>query len=97
MNPTITTLDVREDFRSGQHPCDKIKSALSGVALGETLRLLVPFEPVPLYQIAEAKGLGHEARPTSGGDWEVLFTIDPSVSSSAQSGEISAASCGCTG
>src|SRR3954471_2422848 len=51
MNPKINTLDVRPDFRSGQHPCDKIQNALSNVGAGEALRLLVPFEPVPLFDL----------------------------------------------
>jgi uncharacterized protein (DUF2249 family) len=74
MTKRITTLDVREDFRSGQHPCDKIQNALAQVGDGEGLRLLVPFEPVPLFEVARNKGLTHEARQTPDGDWEVLFS-----------------------
>jgi len=74
MNQTIITLDVREEFRSGQHPCDKIQNALGQVGDGETLRLLVPFEPVPLFEVARNKGLTHVAKQTPGGDWEVLFS-----------------------
>ena len=76
MNQNIVTLDVREDFRSGEHPCDKIQDALNRVGSGQTLRLLVPFEPVPLFEVAEQKGLGHEAKQTPNGDWEVLFSHD---------------------
>lgn len=68
------TLDVRGDFRSGENPFGKIQSALGRVARGETLRLLVPFEPLPLYELARGKGLTHEARQTADGDWEVLFS-----------------------
>jgi uncharacterized protein (DUF2249 family) len=74
MTQNITTLDVRPDFRSGQHPCDKIQGALSNVRAGESLRLLVPFEPVPIYEVARTKGLTHEAKPIGGGEWEVLFS-----------------------
>ncbi len=74
MTQRILTLDVRADFRSGLHPCDKIQNALSRVDHGETLRLLVPFEPLPLFEVAQSKGLGHEARQTPEGDWEVLFS-----------------------
>ncbi len=74
MNQSITTLDVREDFRSGQKPCDKIQHALGQVGDGETLRLLVPFEPVPLFEIARNNGLTHHAKQIPGGDWEVLFS-----------------------
>lgn len=73
MNQKITTLDVREEFRAGLHPCDKIQNALGRVGNGEALRLLVPFEPVPLFEVAQTKGLTHDSRQMAGGDWEVLF------------------------
>lgn len=73
MNQNIITLDVREDFRSGHEPCEKIHNALKQVGASQTLRLLVPFEPVPLFEFARNQGLTHEARQTQGGDWEVLF------------------------
>jgi uncharacterized protein (DUF2249 family) len=94
MNSKINTLDVREDFRSGQHPCDKIKNAIGSVARGETLRLLVPFEPVPLFEAAASKGLGHQSKQTPEGDWEVLFSHDSDIA--AQSNGTPAA-CGCDG
>lgn len=74
MNKRTITLDVREDFRAGRRPCDKIQNALNQVDGEGTLRLLVPFEPVPLFEIARNKGLTHEARQTYEGDWEVLFS-----------------------
>jgi uncharacterized protein (DUF2249 family) len=73
-NQRIITLDVREEFRSGQHPCDKIQNALSRVGADEALRLLVPFEPVPIFEVARNKGLTHDCKQTPGGDWEVLFS-----------------------
>ena len=93
MNSRINTLDVREDFRTGQHPCDKIHTALSGVAPGETLRLLVPFEPVPLFQLAARNGLGHQTRQTPEGDWEILFTHDPEAAAQATPGGPTACEC----
>ena len=74
MNPKIITLDVRPDFRSGQHPFQKILNAFSGVGEGEALRLITPFEPVPLYHVAANQGFGHQSSQTSEGDWEVIFT-----------------------
>lgn len=74
MGPKIHTLDVREDIRSGQHPFNKIQSALGNIAPGESLRLLAPFEPVPLFQVAASKGIGHTSKQTAEGDWEVLFS-----------------------
>jgi hypothetical protein len=94
MNSQIVTLDVREDFRSGQHPCDKIQAALDRVSDAETLRLLVPFEPVPLFEVAREKGLGHRATPLPTGDWEVLFTPGADAANPEQP-ETKAVACGC--
>ena len=94
MNSQIVTLDVREDFRSGQHPCDKIQAALDRVSDAETLRLLVPFEPVPLFEVAREKGLGHQATPLPTGDWEVLFSPGTDVEN-ADRPVTKAVACGC--
>lgn len=67
------TLDVRADFRAGLHPREKIQTALSQLGAGESLRLLVPFEPVPLLHWAASQGLVHQTQTVSDGDWEVLF------------------------
>jgi uncharacterized protein (DUF2249 family) len=96
MDSKIHTLDVREDFRSGQHPFNKIQNALGNVGPGESLRLLVPFEPVPLFHVAASKGLGHTSRQTTEGYWEILFShatvIDSQPGSQTKSNE---AGCGC--
>jgi len=95
-NQRIITLDVREEFRSGQHPCDKIQNALSRVGDGEALRLLVPFEPVPLFEVARTKGLTHDSKQISGGDWEVLFSHDAEAGGqTTQRAEPGEHSCGC--
>lgn len=74
MDSKIHTIDVREDLRCGRSPFAKIQRALDEVGPGESLRLLVPFEPVPLFQVAAGKGLGHSSRQTAEGHWEVLFS-----------------------
>lgn len=98
MSTKIITLDVRPDFRSGQHPCDKIQNALGSVAENETLRLLVPFEPVPLYEVATSKGLDHTASQSPDGDWEVLFTHHsvPNPKPATAAPPVTACGCGCT-
>lgn len=95
MHQKIITLDVRADFRTGQSPCDKIQSALSQVGPNEALRLLVPFEPVPLFEAARAKGLGHEAKQTADGDWEVLFSRRAESEKQIESAPAGACGCGC--
>lgn len=90
----MTLLDVRADFRAGLHPCDKIQSALGAVGKDEALRLLVPFEPVPLFEVAASKGLGYHASRTDEGDWEVIFS--PSLAAPASpSSAARPAACGC--
>jgi uncharacterized protein (DUF2249 family) len=93
MNSKIHTLDVREDFCAGQHPCDKIQNALSGVVPGEALRLLVPFKPEPLFQVAARQGLGHQATQASDGHWEVLFTHDAQAAATAPAVQVIACEC----
>lgn len=74
MNDQVITLDVREDLRQGREPFAKIMSAVGGLGNGQTLRLLAPFEPAPLFRLLAAKGFSHRARPTDSGDWEVVFS-----------------------
>jgi uncharacterized protein (DUF2249 family) len=94
----ITTLDVRADFRAGHHPCDKIQNALNQVGQDAALRLLVPFEPVPLYEAAATKGLAHSATRSPEGDWEVLFTrlSVPTPATAAAAVSFPACGCGCS-
>ncbi|TAK99277.1 MAG: DUF2249 domain-containing protein [Verrucomicrobia bacterium] len=97
MTQRIITLDVRPDFRSGAHPCDKIQNALGRVADGEALRLLVPFEPVPLFEVARTKGLTHDAKQIAGGDWEVLFSRGLATETQTTArGEKHSCGCGCS-
>jgi uncharacterized protein (DUF2249 family) len=94
----VTTLDVREDFSSGAHPCDKIHSAIASVAEGETLRLLVPFEPIPLFDLAARKGLGHKCQQAPEGHWEVFFAHDALAEQRVvENGKTSGSSCNCSG
>jgi uncharacterized protein (DUF2249 family) len=94
MTPHIITLDVREEFRSGQSPCDKVHGALQQVGPNETLRLLVPFEPVPLFQVAGKLGLTHVAKAQAGGDWEVLFSRDANAADRPAGAPMPTCECG---
>jgi len=76
MNKNIVTLDVRADIRAGRQPCSAIMEAVAGLKDGESLRLLAPFEPQPLYQVLGQQGLAHSSRSIGDGDWEVLFFRD---------------------
>lgn len=77
MSNATVTLDVRPDLRAGRDPFSRIMATTDGLKDGETLRLLAPFEPVPLFHVMAKRGFSHEARPTPTGDWEVLFERSP--------------------
>ncbi len=77
MNPQIITLDVREDIHAGREPFPKIMQAAADLRTDETLRLIAPFEPVPLCELLGRQGFQHTAHIISACDWEVLFTRQP--------------------
>lgn len=54
-----------------------ILTSVSRLGPGQALRLIAPFEPVPLYEFLAARGFGHESREREPGVWEVLFTPTP--------------------
>ena len=95
MKETIVTLDVRNDIRSGQQPCGKIMDVAKSLRPDETLRLIAPFEPVPLFDLLGRQGFRHEARPITAGDWEVLFTRAPREDSVEQESVVRPCGCGC--
>ena len=68
------TLDVREELRRGGEPLPRILEAVGALAPGQALRLLVPFEPLPLYGLLGRKGFDHQAVRHGEADWEVLFS-----------------------
>jgi uncharacterized protein (DUF2249 family) len=76
MSKNIITLDVREAIRQGGKPCGLITQAVGDLQPNQSLRLIAPFEPVPLFDLLGNQGYGHEATPLPGGDWEVLFSRD---------------------
>ena len=71
---STVTLDVREDVRAGREPFARIMETIARLKGGERLRLLAPFEPVPLFRLLARQGFSHEAWATVSGDWEVLFS-----------------------
>jgi uncharacterized protein (DUF2249 family) len=73
MSGKVVTLDVREDLRRGREPFGKIMQAINGLKASESLRLIVPFEPVPLYGVLARQGFSHRSTAGSDGSYEVLF------------------------
>lgn len=74
MNANIVTLDVRDDLRSGRSPLSAVLKVVASLRPDETLRLLAPFEPVPMYELLGGQGFQYTAKPISASGWEVLFT-----------------------
>ncbi len=69
----MATLDVRPILAAGQEPFQRIMATVAGLAPGEPLELIAPFEPVPLYGVMAQKGFRHESQPLGDGSWKVLF------------------------
>ncbi|MFB1063990.1 DUF2249 domain-containing protein [Natrinema sp. H-ect4] len=65
---TERTLDVRE---IDGPPFDDIVTALESLERGGQLRLIVPFEPVPLYEELDDRGFAHESERREDGVWHV--------------------------
>ena len=71
------TLDVRDDLRLGREPFSRIMEAVTLLGDDESLRLIAPFEPAPLFEVMARRGFSHHSRLTETGAWEVVFTHNP--------------------
>lgn len=76
MSSVIVTFDVRDDINRGQEPFSKIMGTVARLRPDENLRLLAPFEPIPLFSVLMKKGYTHASKQLESGDWEILFTRD---------------------
>lgn len=74
MDNETVTVDVRDEIRNGREPFSKIMGAVRELVPGQKLRLIAPFEPVPLFGVLKKQGFAHESREIGSGHWEVLFT-----------------------
>ena len=74
MSDSVVTLDAREFIQSGRDAFALIMGAVSRLADGESLLLLAPFEPEPLYQVMALRGFDYMATLRDNGDWEILFS-----------------------
>ncbi|BCB21592.1 MULTISPECIES: DUF2249 domain-containing protein [Bosea] len=70
----IRELDVRPMLLAGEEPFQAIMEAVGALAPGESLRLVAPFRPVPLFSVMANRGFSASDRPLDGGDWEVVFS-----------------------
>ncbi|MCC7519326.1 MAG: DUF2249 domain-containing protein [Verrucomicrobiae bacterium] len=67
-------LDVREDLRAGRQPLGQIMAAAKSLAPDQSLRLVSPFQPTPLFSVLGNLGFSHECRQIAEDHWETLFT-----------------------
>jgi len=70
----MAILDVRDDLRQGREPFTRIMQTVDGLDPDESLELVVPFEPAPIYMVMERRGFSHRAEQTPDGDWRVVFS-----------------------
>ena len=67
------TVDTRPIFARGETPCQAIDNAVEQVIPGQTLILLVPFEPKPLYSKLENAGFSHQTTRLPDGTVRIEF------------------------
>lgn len=67
-------LDVRPLIKAGGHPLDAINTAIAQLLPGQSLRLLAPFRPEPLFGMLSARGFDAHPVDQPNGDCAVLFT-----------------------
>ncbi len=70
-------LDVRPILAGGGSPCDAIEESVGKLIPGQSLVVLVPFEPVPLYTKLGMCGFSHETSRLPDGTWRVEFKPGP--------------------
>jgi len=69
----MATLDVRPMMADGKEPFDAIMGAVAGLGEQEEFELLAPLEPVPLYDVLNARGFTHETESLGKGDYRIVF------------------------
>ncbi len=67
-------LDVRPLIKGGVEPFNAIMDAVGGLSPGQSLLLIAPFKPAPLFSVMERKGFSAKAESLDNGDWQVLFS-----------------------
>jgi uncharacterized protein (DUF2249 family) len=69
----MATLDVRPILARGEEPFDTIMETVATLGPGESLEILAPFEPVPLFSVLGAQGFQHVVQPMGKGEYRVVF------------------------
>ena len=66
-------IDTRPTFKAGEKPCAEINAAIAGLRTGQHLIVLIPSEPVRLYEKLDGMGFDRESRQLEDGTWRVEF------------------------
>lgn len=66
-------LDVRPDLAAGGDPLSIILGAAAQVPAHQSLVIIAPFEPAPLYGVLSAQGFAHDTVRVTGDEWVVRF------------------------
>jgi len=74
MNPPLALeLDVRPLLATGHPPLPAILNAVNRLEPRQPLRLIAPFQPVPLYKVLQERGYTPEETQRADGAWEIVF------------------------
>ena len=66
-------LDIRPIFAAGASPCSAIDDAVASLRPGQSLVLMAPFEPLPLFTKLAAQGFSHASEAQPDGSWRIEF------------------------
>lgn len=69
----VVTLDVREELERGGQPLSRILEVARTIVAGQSLKLITPFEPLPLFVVLRRFGLKHRAKQIAVDHWETIF------------------------
>ena len=66
-------LDVRPLLAAGQTPLGAVLDCVARLAPGQSLRIVAPFEPAPLYRILAGQGFRADPSCEVDGTWTIVF------------------------
>lgn len=69
-----TFLDVRSELEQGGEPFVSIMNAASAIKPGGTLVIVLPFEPILLYDVLGARGFVNQKEKITADEWIVCFS-----------------------
>ncbi len=78
MSPTAPDIVIDGRDLEPPEPLEMVLQALARLRPGQTIRLLLPREPFPLYSILTGRGYRHDTRTEADGSYVILIRqFDP--------------------